>query len=630
MSLRTLSRYQRRIPDRQIGGVVLLSESLGDGLRARRRRREGLPTNFESWALKVPEPKFGTLNFDLFPPQRELYSDAVTEAREVVVMKSTQVGVSTWGLRTALHAADDRGDTALYVFPTQTHVSDFSAERVGPAIRASEYLLSKIPPDAVDQVKLKRVGNGWVHFRGSESRAGAQSVAADFIVYDEYDELSPANLEQIERRTSGAAQVGRVPRTRRVGIPRFEGFGIHGRYERSDQRQWHVECANCGEDQVPDFWRNVRWRCEGDTDDAPARRANGKGAAADDPRLDVERAWRACYECEQPLDVATGAWVAKHPGRRVIGFHLTRLCIPLTDVEEIVRNSRKRAAYELEAFYNNDLGIPYEPEEGRLSLQAIRAAQRAYEMVEGKPVDGYARTMGVDVASRRNLSIRISEHFAPGKRRALWIGEVEDFEALDDLMERYQPNMVAIDHLPEYREAQKFRGRWPGRVYIVSYDTTDSPKGTNAGKIFTANYEDRTATVRRTEALDTVLESVRAQRNELPEHLPAGYEDQMRAVVRKREKDEKGRERVFYESKGPDDYAHAEVYDTAAHQLYLFDVEIRALLAPESRPIDELVEVQRQNLQDDDQPYRAGPEDYNEFGPNLDDTDDDDGMDIYR
>ena len=119
-----------------------------------------------------------------------------------------------------------------------------------------------------------------------------------------------------------------VPRTRRVGIPRFEGFGIHARWEKSDQRQWTVECDHCGEEVVPDFFKHARWRVEGDDQDTVRRW--GK----DDTSLEVVEAWRACHECETPLDVANGRWVPRYPGRRVIGFHLTRMCIPLTDLEE--------------------------------------------------------------------------------------------------------------------------------------------------------------------------------------------------------------------------------------------------------------------------------------------------------
>ena len=58
----------------------------------------------------------------------------------VVVYKASQMGASEWGVSYALHAADERKATVLYVFPTDTHVSDFSSARIGPAIEASPYL----------------------------------------------------------------------------------------------------------------------------------------------------------------------------------------------------------------------------------------------------------------------------------------------------------------------------------------------------------------------------------------------------------------------------------------------------------------------------------------------------------
>ena len=145
---------------------------------------------------------------------------------ELIVQKATQIGMSMLMWRWAAWRADVWGDTVLYVFPTEKHVSKFGDERIEPSIQASPYLTRRIPSEYVRQKQLKRIGNGWLHLQGANSRAGAQSVAADVLVFDEYDELDPGNVEQIERRISGAAAAGRLPRVRRVGIPTIPGFGV--------------------------------------------------------------------------------------------------------------------------------------------------------------------------------------------------------------------------------------------------------------------------------------------------------------------------------------------------------------------------------------------------------------------
>jgi len=129
-----------------------------------------------------------------------LYQD---EAPEIVVLKSAQVGVSEYLISMALWAVDtqagDRG-VGLYVFPAIAQVSDFVRARVDPAIEESAYLAARVRPvkgvltsssKFADNVGLKRVGKGYLYFRGSNASAGLKSVDADIVVYDEVDELRP-------------------------------------------------------------------------------------------------------------------------------------------------------------------------------------------------------------------------------------------------------------------------------------------------------------------------------------------------------------------------------------------------------------------------------------------------------
>src|ERR1700733_9329852 len=108
------------------------------------------------WALLVPEPKVGALNFEDFPYLVELYGDEVAELEECIFVKSTQVGMSTQGWRWAGRRVQQFGDTSLYIFPTADHVTDFGDSRIEPSIEASEFLKAAIRSSAVRQKGLKR------------------------------------------------------------------------------------------------------------------------------------------------------------------------------------------------------------------------------------------------------------------------------------------------------------------------------------------------------------------------------------------------------------------------------------------------------------------------------------------
>lgn len=561
-----------------------VSEFTMGNLELYRQEKLGLVIPFFDWALKAPEPKAGILDFDRFPFQRELYKEASGD-RELVVMKSTQVGVSAFGVRWALYHADINGMTGLYVFPTQRDVWDFSTARINPVIEESDYLRSRQHPSDPDNKGMKGIGRGLVYFRGSESKRGLDSVDADHIVFDEYDTLVQENIPDAERRVTGSKH-GLI---RRVGVPSVPDYGIAGLYETSDQRVWRVKCE-CGKWQDIDFERNV----------------------------DMERGIRVCsdMDCRKPLDVATGEWVANYPDRDVRGYHVTRLIAPMAKMDTIIAASRKRAMYQIQVFQNKDLGLPYAPAEGRLSREALAAAQSAgngYTMEPGYHGPNLV-TMGVDVASARDLNVRISEHINDYTKRALWIGTVSSFDHLALLMERYQVNMCAIDHLPDGRLSRAFAERFPGRAYLVSYDSNPNPSDSRVLKV---DEEMRHARVRRTEAIDSMTEMIRSQHNHLPADLPEHYVEHLQSLVRRTEEDDLGKRSVRYVRMGSaDDYAHAEVYDLVATELWWYRQGVEEAQRAVYQPLENLMEFERSNLSDygDEGEYLPGGHDEDYFG----------------
>lgn len=566
-----------------------------DQIIARRQQRKlevGDQTLLQ-WAMRVPEPKAGTLNFKAFPFQPEMYEVLGGPWRQVVVRKGTQVGVSTMTIRWALMEADRNGRTVLYIFPTIDDVYDFSDTRIQPLFEG-EYLEGRkgLPFNK----GLKRVGRGLVFFRGSESKRKLDSVDGDCLALDEYDTLNQANIPDAERRLSGPLSAGLI---RRVGVPSLPEYGIAEKFDESDQRKWLVRCENdeCssfrgtnrergdmallvpagpGGWQEMDFWRNVKWEEE----------LGGKK---------IVNARRVCANCGEPIDVSLGKWVAQQPESDIPGFHVSRLIVPGTRLDDVVKASKKQAPYEVEVFYNKDLGMPYIAKTARLSPEEIAAAQRSFQMVGGFAGDGLV-TMGVDVASERGLNVRISLHLDEERKKALWIGMVEDddeglaFDKLALLMLRYNVSMCGIDAMPESRLARQFQAKFWGRVYLIRL------MGPAVEQVLSVKDDLGEALVRKLEALDATVEMIRRQRNLLPVSLPEGYVSHMTANVRKVEKQDDGSVKVFWHPTRPDDYKMAELYDLTATELFFRRLMIEQAGESEERPLDEMVEFNRSQV----------------------------------
>lgn len=556
---------------------------------ARARATAGKPKGavpFYTWAQRIPEPKLGRLSFEDYPFQVELYTEGAKD-RESCVKKSTQVGISAYLLRWVLYWPDQLGLTGLYVFPRRKQMYDFADARVDAAIRRSEYLAGRVGnPGAdlkgVDNKGLKRVGTGWVYFRGSESEDDLDSVDADVLCLDEFDRLKPANIPVAERRVSGEHSLGLI---RRVGVPSIPNIGIDLKYRESDRRQWLVKCR-CGDEQPMTWGDNV----------------------------DLERGMRVCRKCRRELTpgiVAAGRWVAERPDVDKRGYHMSKLVVPRVDVARLVERSERGAPEERQAFWNRDMAEAYAPEEGRLSPEAVAAAMSVGERAGARGVSGrelpykgqHPVTMGVDVATVRDLHVRVSEHFDPegNRRRALFIGTVTSFDDLAELMDRFGVAMCAIDHLPEGRLARSFAERFAGRVYLVAQT------GAQQAQPIVTHEDRRLAVVRRVEAIDATFEAVRRQRNQLPPDPPPGYVQHLGNLIRLVEKSDDGRVAVRYVSTGADDFAFAEMYDLVAGELWRMRLAVADLRREVVTDISHHMEFERTAIHEEELTYREGP-----------------------
>ena len=70
-----------------------------------------VPRDMPSWAALVPGAEDWGSGLRAVPFQRELYAQA-TDDRELVVMKGTQLGISTWALRWIIGWRATAEDTA--------------------------------------------------------------------------------------------------------------------------------------------------------------------------------------------------------------------------------------------------------------------------------------------------------------------------------------------------------------------------------------------------------------------------------------------------------------------------------------------------------------------------------------
>jgi len=207
------------------------------------------------------------------------------------------------------------------------------------------------------------------------------------------------------------------------------------------------------------------------------------------------------------------------------------------------------------AFHNNDLGVGYEPEGARLSLELLEACSEDYEM----PDRASFTAMGVDVGYALNVWIM---DINGDRNRSLYIGEVLSWEDLDRLMVRYGVMCCVVDDGPELTADVMFAKRWPGKVFLANYQ--EDIKG---ARWLIWNVKEQKVQIDRTAGLDRSHGTVETMIDMWPTtySMIPGFVDQMRVNIKAKAIDSDGRVRYHFPRTGKaDHYDHAHVYALAA------------------------------------------------------------------
>jgi phage terminase large subunit GpA-like protein len=332
----------------------------------------------------------------------ERMADETTE--EIVVAKSSQVGYTEL-LNTLIGwvMAEDPS-SLLMIQPTVEMAEAWSKERLAPMLRDTPALRGILRTEtrgmarsSDDTLRRKAFPGGWLAILGANSPASLASRPVRRVIGDERDRWPVSAgaegdpLELARRRTI-------TYWNRKIiegGTPTDEGGSpTWSKWEVSDQRRWHVPCPHCGEFQP------LKWR-----DDTGAyhlvcdRDAEG--------RLIPETAYYRCAlnacvieEKDKARMVSRGRWVAEHPGRRVVGYHVWAAYSPWMTWAEIVREFETARASEplLRVFVNTIVGEPFAAAAEKIDPHTLMA--RAEKMDEPPPEVGLL-TAGVDVQGDR-------------------------------------------------------------------------------------------------------------------------------------------------------------------------------------------------------------------------------------
>jgi hypothetical protein len=405
-------------------------------------------TNLALWVagsgIEVDHRPF---DFDLHRYLIPMYLD---RSKEIILMKSAQMGATIWTLLKLLHFCLHNDAKACFFFPTEDALNELSKDRMTPLIDSNQELKQAV--QASDTLGYKKIGKkSALYLRHLGGVASKDSTPFDMIAFDEVRLLNAADISQARERISHSS----FKLVLQVSTAGYPSADIHKQFLRGTQNYWHSKC-NCPDGII----------LSEVFPDCIAISAKGE-------------VYYRCPRCKVKIsDPQNGRFVPHNPGAPVQSYHIHQMLSKFISPAEIW--DAFQTTDNIKEFYNAKLGKPYVDEESRpVGDDDLMACENHDIQWQGK--DEHT-AMGVDQMSGNNYVV-IAKRMPGGKKRIVhfeiidnnnsiyWEADkrVTPFKRLYQLMKDYDVDLCIIDAMPNANEAMEFAREHPKRVFVSWY-----------------------------------------------------------------------------------------------------------------------------------------------------------------
>lgn len=438
--------------------------------------------------------------------------------------KCAQIGGSVKDILKSFYASKHLSANVIYTMPTRNAIRDFVLPKVNPLIEKNPILQTFI--HNTDTMDLKQIGDRFIYYRGSWGQESAISISAHILINDEKDRSKPKVLRTYRSRLDDAKRerpdLGWIWSLSNPTIP---DTAIDADFQNSCQYHWFVKCPHCG-----DFWY-----------------------LSFPDNIDFKRREYVCRRCGGILDREarrTGQWVNKRESP-IAGYWYSQMMVPWIPAGKII-DDYNGGRGDQSIFYNFTLGLAYQGSDTGVTREDIVGILAPGDNPE---VDN---AMGVDNG--------VMKHVVIMNRYGIFKTYVtDDWQRIEDDRNRYSASMV-IDANPYPNVPTRLAQRYPGKVFIHYYDTTDKNLD-----IVTWGEGDRRGVVysNRTKIFDLAVADIRSKDIDINMTLTEAeeYITHWTNMYRVVEEDSAGRMKAKWKTKGedtgtkkPDHFAHATIY----------------------------------------------------------------------
>jgi phage terminase large subunit GpA-like protein len=341
--------------------------------------------------------------------------DAILDplVHEVVIQKSTQIGYSDAVINNVVgYFMDIDPKPIMLVQPTIDNAKDYGKKRITPMIEATATLKIKvrdrISRKSGNTLSLKEFPGGFLKLTGANAGSGLRSDPVPVVLFDEIDGY-PLDVEgegdpiMIGTRRTDAFANYKIVKGSTPAKPKGIS-AIEKAFERSDQRLFCVPCPECGFSQ-PLLWRDPD---EGENKPRDYRLTYAVDA---DGQVVAGSVFYVCVSCKAKIPeyrkqsmLDAGTWVARFPGRPIVGFYINALYSPWRQnwkalAQEWHEANEEKNPEKMKAFINLRLGETWEEQGDSLEPHTLR--RRCEDYAADVPAGVGILTAAVDVQGDR-------------------------------------------------------------------------------------------------------------------------------------------------------------------------------------------------------------------------------------
>ncbi len=481
-------------------------------------------------------------------------------ARHRAVMKGTQARISTTFTVECIHSLRYKKypQGIIYYFPTEKDVEKFSKTHFGPLIASNSCIKKHLKNDSVF---IKKVGDTFLSFAGASATkildgkkdSGAvRTTFADMIIRDERDLFDDDMAEMTFDRLQNSTFMREVD----LGSPTMDDFGIHRVFLGSDQKFRMIKCRSCNKYTciAIEFPASIKFKKE-DSHSRP-------------------EPYYACIKCDGEIFPCDGEYVAKcpdnynsrYPDEGISGYHVSHFITPNVKLSLVWQKwmEAQSNATRKGLFINRTLGLPFIDIEDRLRKQEVFKCCGDYPMASSSD-SGTAMSADIMKTNR----VLIAEKTKKGGAKIIYMARVTGFDALYDLVGRFNVRSAAVCLRPYEESFRTFQARCSNRK-----DNNGNPDKVT---VFGVEYKDKQRnllktdeksgiySLARTEAMDGSQAWIRSGNFEIPRRCNEVeiFALECSNIAKRIEKNEKTGDRTYRYREigsGGDHYRHCVNY----------------------------------------------------------------------